>query len=218
MKSELLSPHVMGWSFIESLGMQSPFVLWFIPGIKHLLGWWYWEVRRNREGNKSWIYLGTHLQGSSNTVLLWKWPNGCDLCCIDICKFYANNHLMPECGPEEESFMAPGVLLAHHSECLNQPRRYQVPWPAWHCLQQLVQERISPVVPFSGLSSCFAHFTPDVLSSFLKHARQTPAPGPSCCISAWNTAPSCRPGSLLCFTQLFTSAVALSLGLPWPRI
>lgn len=29
---------------------------------------------------------------------------------------------MPECGPEEESFMAPGVLLAHHSECLNQPQ------------------------------------------------------------------------------------------------
>lgn len=113
---------------------------------------------------------------------------------------------MPECGPEEESFMAPGVLLAHHSECLNQPRRYQVPWPAWHCLQQLVQEHISPVVPFSGLSSCFAHFTPDVLSSFLKHARQTPAPGPSCCISAWNTAPQLSSW----LTPLFHSALYIS--------
>ena len=109
----------MGWSFIESLGMQSPFVLWFISGIKHLLHQWYWEVRRNREGNKSW---SAHLQGSSNTILLWKWSNRCDLCYIDICKFYANNHLMPEYGPEEESLVEPSVLLAHHSECLSQPQ------------------------------------------------------------------------------------------------
>lgn len=141
----------MGWSFIESLGMQSPFVPWFISGLKHLLGRWYWEVGRNREGNKSW---SAHLQGSSNTILLWKWSNRCDLCCIDICKFYANDHVMPECGPEEESLMEPSVLLAHHSECLNQPRRHQILWLAWHCLQCLVQELIFPVVPLSGLSSC----------------------------------------------------------------
>lgn len=110
---------VMEWSFIEFLGMWSPFVLWFISGIKYLLGRLYGDVRRKREENKSW---NAHLQGSSNTILPWKLSNRDDTCCVDICKLYANNILVPERGLEEGSLLELIVQIGSSSECLNEPQ------------------------------------------------------------------------------------------------
>lgn len=63
---------------------------------------------------------------------------------------------MPECGPEEESFMAPGVLLAHHSECLNQP---QVIPGAVACLALSAMYRSAFLQSFPSLASAPALLT-----------------------------------------------------------
>lgn len=125
-------PPVVGGSFIGFLGMWSPFVLWFISGIKYLLGRLYGDVRRNREWNKS---RNAHLQGRSNTILPWKWSSRDDTCSVDICKLYANNNLIPERGPEEGSLLEPIVQVGPSfgvSELA--PSWYQVLWLAWQLL------------------------------------------------------------------------------------
>lgn len=166
------------------------------------------------EWNKSW---NAHLQGSSNTILPWKLSNRDDTCYEDICKLYANGSVIPEYGLEDKSLLEPIVLIgSSFSVSAISPRWYQVLWLAWQ-LSVISNSgaHLSSLLPFwpQRLLYALLRSTPVMLSSLLKHPRDV-VPVEVLRI----VFPRCQPGSLLCFTLVFRSAVTFSWGLPRPPI